>query len=198
MKKFVFLFGIVFLLFSCEKNELTNPGDVNNQDLMLKSGKPDQPGDNFKVIRYNDQGIFYQLYDKENDLTAFVGVDIRKLLSSGSIDAFDVLDIQSIVKEGGENEILRVHILVNQDAIVEVWKGNINDVSQLLSADPIYSGTGHVVFTDNDHYSFYNDNKNTSVWGLRLNGEGINIKYHALMHGHDPSTVERSVTIMLN
>lgn len=198
MKKLVLIFGIVFLLISCEKNELTNPENRYDQDLMLKSGKPAQPGDNLKVFRYETSGYYYLLYDEVSNLTAVVGVDIRQLYLDGGQASFDVLYVQEIVKEGDEGESPRVHLKVNQDDItVEVWEGQIIYVSQLFSAEPVYSGTGHLVYTDNDAISPLNDNKNLNVWGLRLNGKGINTKYHAMWHNDDPSTIEETIDIML-
>jgi hypothetical protein len=201
MKTLSYFFVMAIILIAgCAKDEtlFESPENINNQDLMLKSGKPAQPGDNLKVFRYEEGGYYYQFYDEETDLTAFVGVDIRELVNGGGLASFDVLNIQNIVKEWDEGKSSRIHVLVNQDDItVEVWEGLIYDVSQLFSVDPIYSGTGHMAYTDSDNGSYFNDNKNTSTWGLRLNGEGISIIYHGILHGHDPLDAEKSISIML-
>ncbi len=195
-----FIVMAILLIAGCAKDDtlFENHESINNQDLMLKSGKPDQPGDNLKVFRSEEAGYYYMFYDEETDLTAFVGVDIRQLYSGGGMASMDVLNIQNIIKEGAEGESPRVHVLVNQDDVtVEVWQGYIYDASQLFSTGPVYSGKAHIVFTDNDNLSYDNNNKNTGVWGLRLNGEGIRIIYHGILHGHDPLDAERSISIKL-
>jgi hypothetical protein len=196
MKKLVLAFGILFFLFSCEKNDdVIYPENINDQDLMLKSGKPAQPGNNLKVFRFDVKGIAYELYDENTNLTAWIGVDIRQYLKERTLASWDLITIQQILKKDGDG----LHLMVNQDDItVEVWEGNIgNDYWKLFAADPIYSGTGHVVFTQNENLSPSSEDNYFRVWGLRLNGDGINVRYHVTWHGNDPSTIEPRYSILL-
>jgi hypothetical protein len=193
MKKLVLAFGILFFLFSCEKNDLIHPENINDQDLVLKSGNPDQPNDNSAVSRFQADNLWMALYDASTNLTAFIGVDIRKHFYPGG--GVDVIDIQQILKKDGTG----FHLLVNEDDVtVQVWEGYIfNNFAKVYWADPIYSGTGHLVFTQHDNLSSSKEDNYFRIRGLRLNGDGINIKYQFAWHGTDFSDIEQRVNIML-
>ncbi len=191
MKKLVLLFSVVFFLFSCEKNDdVIYPENINDQDLVLKSGIPNE---NSVVSRFSVNNMWMGLYDVSNNLTAFIGVNIRQYIDTGG--GVDFLDLQEILKKDGTG----YRLLVNQDDVtIQVWEGYIFDnLAKVFWADPIYSGSGHVVYTQNDNFSSSKEDNHLSIYGLRLNGDGINIKYHSSWRGYDPLDIEQKINIML-
>lgn len=198
MKKLLFVFGIAFLLFSCEKESVTDLTDdktVNNSDLMLKSGSPDQPGDNMKVYRFEGYYVWV-LTDIESGLTAVIGGDATSVCTTGDWLP-DLLTFQDIVKEEVViDDAPRVHrLLKGDDVSVNVWGAVPLTCFDVLNVEPVFSGAGDYVSTDNDLIAYDRDNDNTNVWGLRLNGDGIQIIYHAMWDGEDPSTFKESTRI---
>jgi hypothetical protein len=193
MKKLVLAFGILFFLFSCEKNDLIYPENINDQDLVLKSGNPDQPNENSAVSRFQADNLWMALYDASTNLTAFIGVNIRQHFYPGG--GVDVIDIQQILQKNGNGS----RLLVNQDDVtVQVWEGYIfNNFAKVFWADPIYSGTGHLVYTQNDNLSSPKEDNYLSIYGLRLTGDGIKIKYQYTWQGNNPSDIEQRVNIVL-
>ena len=196
MKKFLLVFGIAFLLFSCEKEsgiDLMNSENANNQDLLLKSGKPDQPGDNGKVIRFPDNTYGWWLIDEKNNLTAFVGVDATKLCS-GDIESYDIKDFQLIIRDKEHGNSITHAQIKGDDVMVQVYEGAVFTCSDALFAEPFYTGTGQLVYTDNDWYA---DGPNINSFGLRLNGSGISVSFHMMFDGENQSIISFRARIML-
>ncbi len=195
MKNLLFVFAIAFFLVSCDKQyteDLPINPNSDNEDVMLKSGAPAQPGDNMKVYRYQDIS-WWGLYDAEADLTAFVGIDVLEFCASQGTEGLDVLNFQDIVKDQGE-DAPRIHSLIKgKDVSFSVWSGPVVYCSDLV--DMVQMGTGHLVYTDNDVVSYLNEDDNVNVWGLRFNGEGVNIKYRAMWDGDDPLTFMETTSI---
>jgi len=189
--KFLLLFGIAFLLLSCEK-DFSDSEELNNQDMMLKSGRPDQPGDNLKVFRYEATNLLIFI-DEGTNLVAVVGNFV-------DWSTFNVQEIY--VDEGDEINAPRIIQQVKQkDLPILVWEFNPESPinwENLLSTEPVFEGTGHMVYTDNDVAAPDRDGNNYNAFGCRINGVGINIKYHAVWDGVDLSTIKESISIKLN
>lgn len=189
--KFLLVLGMAFLLFSCEKDFVSDSEDLNNQDLMLKSGAPDQPGNNLKVFRSEDISG-WALWDAKSNLLAVVGIDPVQWCSDGT--GFDILSFQQILKDEGD-DFPRIHLLINQDDVtVTIWDSPEVDCEMFSSKEPIYRGTGHLIVTDNDVVP---DEQNTNSWGIRFNGEGVNVKYHATFDGETGSILKEKTIVML-
>jgi len=196
MKKLLLVFGIAMFLFSCQKDQETELIQSDeNQDLSLKSGSPDQPGDNMKVFRFDGYYVWI-LSDEESGLSAVIGGDAQSLCTGGGW-APDLLSFQDIVKVA-EDDNPRVHRLLKGEGVnVNVWGAVPLNCGAILTFEPVFSGTGDYISTDNDVFSYERNNKNTNVWGLTLKGDGISIKYHASWDGEDNATLKEKVTIDL-
>lgn len=62
--------------------------------------------------------------------------------------------------------------------------------SELQTYELLFEGTGSFVYTDNDVVP---DGQNTNTRGLRLNGEGISINYHAMAKDKNSLEVEKTL-----
>ncbi|WP_340112593.1 hypothetical protein [Maribellus mangrovi] len=183
MKRILLVFCIVFLIFSCEKDDLTGSDTLDSQDLLLKSGKPNQPGDNLKVFRYQGETVGYVIYDEKSNLMAFVGGDVREFCSGGW--DVDILNLQEIVLEDGGDFPRVIQLKKGDEVRVQVYNLSYWDCDILASTEPVFVGKGHYVFTDNDAFAWDGEGNNTNVYGFRLNGDGVTVIWHVMWDGED-------------
>ncbi len=183
-----------FILTSCEKEPTPLAGDV---DLQVRSGQPDQPGDNLKVFRF--EGTYtIRVYDADQDLFAWVGIDIPAFCS-GDPEGRDVLEFQDVVKgldlTTGEFEKV-IRQIKGDDVSVFITDYPGNSCAGLVNNE-VFSSSGRMVFTDNDFFAFDNENKNRNAYGFTLIGEDIKIIARFVWDGLDTESTKQTVKIKL-
>lgn len=188
MKKLFLAIIATVLFFSCEKSPLPNENLVSDLEAANLELSPNLPNDQLKasadanggaqVIRYDGEWGF-RFTDDETQIHAFINVKFEELCYSDRERS--IVDIQDVLineKDGTERIIT---LWKGQDVIVNVYESSYSTCEEYENAEPVYSGVGDFIWTDNN-FNLVEDGDKNSV-GFRLHGDGISIIYSLTYNG---------------
>ncbi|MGA8853170.1 MAG: hypothetical protein WB492_03225 [Christiangramia sp.] len=196
----VFKLLIVGLFFiSCEQEQIdsTELNSANNlEEFNLESisrvdndqnkALANEANSGAQVIRYNyDYG--FRFTDDETQMEAWVNVRFQELCYGNRIR--DLIDIKDVLIPENDGTDRIITLWKGQDVEVNVYEYNYETCEEYENAEPLYSGVGDFVWTDNN-YGLVEEGDKNSV-GFRLHGDGISIKYSLLYNGKTIKTKTR-------
>lgn len=176
----------MFFFFSCEKEITPEYNLERNISTELRSSLyNDQLEALFtevkggaEVIRYDSEWGF-RFTDDETQNHAFINVQFEELCYGDRVR--EVIDVQDVVIKEKDGTPRIITLWKGQDVSVNVYEFNYPTCEEYENAEPIYSGVGNYLWTDNN-FGLVEEGDKNSV-SFRFHGDGISIRYHLTFNG---------------
>lgn len=199
---------IVFAFIGCsDKNQVPVTPNSNSEKSVTSINKTSGPG--AWIFKYFSETYGYGFIDEDRGLFLLFGIQDISDFCSG-VPAYEVFKFKELWLPNTDPDQRRVILkMTGEDITAYVWHfdsvpGDI--ITFICTNQPMAEGTVRVISTDNDYYAFEEDNNNHNSFGTKAIGTltgteeqvyKLNLVYHAVWDGTDPSTVKEVVKIQL-
>lgn len=143
-----------------------------------------------QVIR-DDADWGFRFTDDETGIHAFVNVTFEELCGGDRIRS--IVDVQDVLLNEKDGTDRIITLWKGKDVSVNVYESAYRTCTEYENAEPLYSGIGDFIWTDNNFGQVEEGDQNSA--GFRLHGDGVSIIFSLTYNGE---TVKSRTRINLN